>query len=238
MSNETLLLLHAVLGASASAPQGEGWELIEEPSSGLFIAARRVPSRVLEAPDREALLRYAQHVEVLFEVQDVAPLRFGSSAPDVEGAREMVRQRASALQRCLKRVAGCAEIGLRIQLPEPSPPALAPDDELEASASARGSPGLRFLRERQAYWSAQRAREDHARQSAEPFLEALADLAREVAPIEPPARPGHGLSVSMLVGRQDVAGAREVLDEQLAPEQLARVAFHGPFPPYSFCALE
>lgn len=137
----------------------------------------------------------------------VLPVRFGERFGEVADLRAAVRARRSALEASLARVAGCAEIGLRVLGSEP-----------EHEPAATGTEYMQRLRA--------------AGTGPAPALHrALEALSRDVR-ISP--RAGHLLSASYLVPRDRLDEVRHVVETWTAEHRDIPVICTGPWAPFTF----
>ncbi|MGY1640185.1 GvpL/GvpF family gas vesicle protein [Geodermatophilus sp. SYSU D00703] len=167
----------------------------------------------------------------------VLPLRFGTVVQDEDGARRLLDAHGAAARRLLARIADAREWGVRLLRtlePEPALTRSRGDDE-RASAT-----GTEYLARRREALAQRDEAERAAAQAAERLDEVLVPHVREAM------RRGGSTGSSLLLDaaylvtpdreeafRAAVAG----LAEELRPEGLD-VEVTGPWPPYSFAALE
>lgn len=169
----------------------------------------------------------------------IVPLRLCTIYLEVNGVRRLLREHADSLERSLRKVAGCAEWGVKVfgdgALPEDQSE---PEDEGERPAR----PGATYLVQRQR----ERERAERASQlrasCAEAVHERISKLAR-AAISNPPQRPElHGRGMAMLlngaylVANEQVAELQAMIGE-LGAEWEQRgfvIELTGPWPAYNF----
>lgn len=178
--------------------------------------------------ERRDALEHHGLVERICGAQPCLPVRFGTVFGGPLEARASLDQRSVALRAALARVAGMSELALTLLWRELSPTA-----ELEAAAG----PGRRYMEARRAEHVARGARRARAEALVERVITELA--------IERPF-VWHQTCASA-----DVAASLAVLvPTEAAPErkaELTRIAegftdvapvVNGPWPPYTFAAIE
>ena len=191
----------------------DGAPLERRSLEGLELVFSRTSTPPSAEVSREAVLQHAQVVEELAGRSGaILPAQLGHAFRDDGELATAVREQAAQLARCLERVRGCVEFGLRATVAE------------AGDAVPEAETGADYLRVR--LEQARRLDGLVAR-----LHEPLARLARATTRQRRP----DGFSAAYLVARKDVAQFREAatgLDR--APE--ATVVCTGPWPPYSFAS--
>lgn len=166
--------------------------------------------RATPEPTDRNLHRYARTMSALWRrTPALLPVRFGTSARDVEDLREMVRDREPVIRRSLRAVRHRAQMTVRVVTSHSDPP-----------ATIERSSGTSYLRSRQ-------------RERAVPaFTPVRAAVRRWVR--EERVEKHHGVaSIYHLVPRGSVERYRSAL-ERAAQDAGVRIIASGPFPPYAF----
>lgn len=180
----------------------------------------------LEAPaGLEPLLRHEHVVEVLGHFSDaVLPARFATRLPNDAAVITYAECHMDALRSALHRVRDRAEFAVHFAAAPASPP------EPDTPASAEPMTGRDWLARRVA------ARQDDDNLRAVVHA-ALAPLATDAVwrPAEPDRRPA---SAAYLVDKGHICEFRSRLDALGRETDRLRLTLTGPWPPYSFCALE
>jgi hypothetical protein len=191
--------------------------------------------------DASGLKTFAgDHVNVLYEVQDlppgrgvkdvldfgaklqsvaqtgpVLPVRYGSVVADVAELADLVRTREASWAEQLDRVAGHSELIVHLRLPDKeSPPRTGKGQES----------GTEYLRRRAARLHAREAVLVGLLQAVGPRLKDHRSLAAT-----------DGERVALLVPETDVDRVRRAIDQWGASAADLAVKVSGPWPPFSFC---
>lgn len=242
------VLLYAIVERPVSADelpagvQGHPLALLPVASAALWAVVSALPDPVrLHTPEVSDALDYDRALRALHSCTTVLPLRYGTVMNSAQEVAELLQAQATGYHQQLALLSGCDEFGIRA-LPtalswEELPPAPAP------AFTAGGDPGsgTSFLRARQVRYQ----REQAAAAAAESLAGRLGDALRHLACAQhtqyrvsamarqsPPA-----LSMSFLVPRTQ----RE--DFRLAfvacnRREVQPLRLFGPWPPYSFAAIE
>ncbi|MBI2216615.1 MAG: GvpL/GvpF family gas vesicle protein [Candidatus Rokubacteria bacterium] len=219
-SDEALVLPAGVGGAPV--------RLIEE---GSLAAAVSTMAPGDTAPNVARALSFSRVVEALHSAQTVLPMRYGCVCRDEAEVVNRLRGRAGEYAAILRRLDGCAEMGVRILLPlerTPSGPPL--------FVEVGGPSGRDYLMRRAATYAHAEAARCALAVSTEHVRQALGGLAVRTAIDHD--RENAGLStVHFLVRRASVelfrAEFRRI--ERMEP---ARLLLSGPWPPSSFAVPE
>ena len=176
-------------------------------------------------PSEEDLWAHEEVIEALMERGPVLPMRFGSV---VDGERELLdllAERRGEFEAALERVRGAVELGVRAKLAGPVAATAPPGPDAEAG----DRPGTAYLRERL---------EVQRRTEAISTLihERLDDLAR--GSVRRRRDDGGALTSAYLVDRDRVEDFRRRVEGLAADVSGATIVCTGPWPPYSFSALE
>lgn len=219
-------------------------------AAGLTAAASRVP---LAEFGEQALRRNLEdlawletvarkHHEVIESVAHgapVVPMRLATVFHDDDGVSAMLTSRHDDLAAALARVSGRDEWGIKVYAARR--PADAPGT---ASGSASASPGAAYLRRRKSELSASEDARRSAAASAEEIHAVLRDLAAGSL-LRPPQTPqlsgGTGqmiLNSAYLVDTEGADRLRETVESLDRRHGAVRVELTGPWPPYSFAAIE
>jgi hypothetical protein len=194
------------------------------------IGLRWIPHRSLAAavadPRGETLgpLRHAQVLAAIHRRICVLPVQFGTIMDsDVEVA-SLLQARRKDLLRCLDRLAGTCEMGLRISIPCPTTGGGTP----HAATPAAG-----YLARRRTRYEQKDKLEHRACDVIAGCVQGLEGLYRQWRRATP--APPNVLRLAFLVEQQRVAAFRERV-ETLCPscEDERRCTLLGPWPPYSF----
>lgn len=216
-----------------------------EPASHLDHGAVRAWIARPEAPfdtDLESIRAHHAIVEAVWRRTDAClPARFGQTFPDEDALGERLDRRAEHLGRELSRLAGTAEMSVRIvsggaehDAEVGTAPAVVEASDAEVGAPGSG-PGQAYLRARAEALKLGRRREARAEAVAEElrtWMDGSATVrdARLVVP-----RPGTGVaSVAHLVARDEVPAYREALADFSRAHGGWRLVVGGPWPPWSF----
>jgi hypothetical protein len=178
--------------------------------------------------------RHDAVVRALAERSATVPLRLAVICRDDESARERVRAVGARAGELLDRVEGCAEWGVKLF-------AAAPLDEQAATPAASGTA---YLQRRRQALSERDESVDAARTDAAAVFERLAGRARAAVRHRPQDQRLTGvrapmvLNAAFLVDRDAQAGFHAVASELAAQRPPDAFVITGPWPPYSFTALE
>ena len=203
-----------------------GQPLVLCAAAGLGLwATESITARTL---DRQDALEHHAIVERICALGPCLPVRFGTVFADRGAAGHVLAARAEALGRSLDRVAGKTELALTLVWREPPPVAAAVGDF---------GPGRRFLEQRRAE---QDARDRRRARASELSDRLVAELSLDPALVWHEICTSEAVAVSLAV----------LTPSERAPErkaELARIAggfpdvsavVNGPWPPYSFSALD
>jgi len=237
--------LYAVTGKAVPAPPrgvaGETPRCVE--AAGLVAVVGDVP---LDSFGQDALYRNLEdldwlsrvaraHDAVIATLPTVVPIRLATVYRDDARVREVLEQRAADFHRALRRVTGRTEWGVKVfAVPEPVP----------AAASARPESGTAYLARRRAALSRRERLEQRAAEQARDVHIGLAALAVASCdhPLQNRALAGeHTRMVRNLAYLVADDRAPAFADAVTACDQRSdaiRVQLTGPWPPYSFAALE
>jgi hypothetical protein len=166
----------------------------------------------------------------------VLPLRFGTVVPDRSAARRLLAEHAGAAAERLRRIGTTREWGVKLVrtlAPEPVAVGAAPE-------SRAGLTGTEYLTRRKRALHEQEAAERTAAQAAELLEETLRPHVTETLRRGGSPRSSLLLDLALLVPparEAAVLAAAAELRERLEPEAM-EVEVSGPWPPYSFAALD
>lgn len=220
---------HGVLGAQLAWIVGGDLAALVSPV---------VDPAAIAAPSTADLLRYQGVIQQQHEDADVLPMRFGGVLADEEEVRAHLDAQRHEYRRALARVAGCAEMGVRVLLEaEAAAPAPRAGEE---SGPAGGASGAAYLRARQRRYAAEEGRRRRAEDLLQrEILPLVAPHCREhlvQTPPSPSGAPAIG-SFYFLVPRSEVPAFRAALASLLREsiqEGAQQLMISGPWPPYSF----
>lgn len=218
----------AVLASLPSGLRGLGLRVLWE--SGLLAVVSAAPDRqLLTRPQTSDVLAFQKAVAAIAADCDVLPARFGCVLAGETELFAHLRALAPEYQEGLRRVAGCTELGIHIELSEEAEAApTAPSQRAE-------SKGADYLRARQAYYGHVTQAESRLAAAAQEVQASFASLCQE-SYVLPPASAGASRparSVAFLVLRQSVLKFRAHMD-LYKRSAAARLTLLGPWPPYSF----
>ena len=162
---------------------------------------------------QDAVLKHAEVVEQLLgRSRAVLPARFDRPLADEEELNTAVSAAARELERGLRRVRGCVELGLRVIAPS-------------AEAVPKGRSGADYMHARLA--------EERRRQRLLDELDApLARLSEATAPAG--SSGGDAFVASYLVATRNVPAFRKAVDALEEAHPQLTIVCTGPWPPYSF----
>jgi hypothetical protein len=166
-----------------------------------------------------------QHARVLASIHShatVLPMRFGTGVADDEAAIAMLRSYSQQWLRCLDRLDGASEMGLRISLARGEAP---PEPAAATAASA-------YLAGRRARYAWEDRLRGQTAAVAERCVERLRRWCREWRQLAP-AIPGL-VRMAFLVDRDRAAAFRQHAAAVLARHADGSCVVLGPWPPYSF----
>ena len=215
-----MLYLYAIAEPGSAAPARPGLDggpLVVLAESGVAAVCSEHDGAP-PAPTAEAVRAHAAVVEALADAGAALPARYGTAFAGEETLRRELAARSGALRAALARVRGRVELGVRV---------LSPDAQPEQQPAPDGRTYLlRRLEEQR-----------RTRAVADGLHRALAAGAAAAT-----VRVGGGgpllLSSAYLVGRDDVDALREQVDTLAHAHPELEVLCTGPWPPYSFAALE
>ncbi|NKQ52841.1 GvpL/GvpF family gas vesicle protein [Amycolatopsis sp. K13G38] len=251
MSEDRGIWLYTVTGRPVSTPphgvSGEMPRLVE--AAGLVAVVGDVP---LDGFGEDALYRNLEDLDWLSGVArahdaviatvaadgPVVPIRLATVYRDDDRVRAMLEQRAADFHRALRRVTGRTEWGVKMfAVPRPEP------DPAEAGSSRRGA-GTAYLARRRAALAWREEHEQHMAEQADRVHLGLATLAAATRahPLQNRALAGeHARMVRNLAYLVDDK-LKQVFTEAVTACEESNDAIHiqltGPWPPYSFAALE
>lgn len=170
-----------------------------------------------------------------------APLRLATVFLSEDSLRARISEWHDSASAALDRIEGRSEWSVKAYVAPEARPA---EDEQPATSEEGVGAGRAYLLKRRA---ATQRKEDQAREHAEladrmhARLEEAAVLARRLTP-QDPRLTGHTgemvLNGAYLVGNDDVAAFKDVLDKVAGEHPGVRVELGGPWPPYSFASLD
>jgi hypothetical protein len=216
-----MLYLYAITNGSqlpeAAGLRGGSLRAIGE--GDVFAVVSELGGSRIEASEDD-LWAHEAVVESLMET-GVLPMRFGSSVPNEEAARALLRERRQEFREALDRVRGKVELGVR---------AVARSAEEPEPVGAEGAgPGTTYM-------LARLEAERRGVKAAARIHEPLSAIARETARL-PASSPGGVLNAAYLVDRNRVDSFRARVEELGEEIDGAAVVCTGPWPPYSFTSF-
>jgi hypothetical protein len=185
------------------------------------------------APASFGPLDHARLLAAIHGQLTVLPMRYGAVLPDEEAVRRFLGNRREKLLADLDRLAGAAEIGLRIELPQ-NP---LPGEPLAASGSNHShiSPAGYLAARRARYqWHDQLAAQ--AQHAAAACVESLDGLYRSWRRLSP--EPPGFVRLAFLVERTLSAAFAQRVEKFRATQPGRQCKLVGPWPPYSFVGDE
>ena len=196
---------------SLPALTGVGGSLLERRRvSGLELVVSHVAG---DEVTEEAVLRHAEVVEQLLgRSRAVLPARFGRPLAGEEELSAAVGASAPELERGLRRVRGCVELGLRV--------VAAP-----ANPVPKGESGTEYMQ-------ARLAEERRRRRLLDELDAPLARLSEATAPAG--SSGGGAFVTSYLVAAENVPAFRKAVDALQEAHRELTIVCTGPWPPYSF----
>jgi len=171
-------------------------------------------------PTAKLVMAHERVVEAVMARGAVLPLRFGTQLGDEDRLAAVLAARRRELLHALDRVRGHVELGLRV--------IREPDRRTDGGAGERSGRDYLLARVGDHRSAELAARELHAP------LAALADA----SVVRDHAAPPDILVAAYLVDVSRVPDFRRCADELAARQERLRVLVTGPWPPYSFAAVE
>lgn len=228
------LLLYGIAGADAPSTEalaGVGGTRLQAISEeGLTALISAAPERAsLTNPKVEDLLAFQGAIAKVHATADVLPARYGCVLAGEAELRAHLREKRLSYEEALGRIAGCVEMGVRIQLESRRDPAV--------GSLPRPTPtgGADYLRSRQAHHRRIQQAQDDVQRSGAEVAAAFADLARSSHTQQ--SSDGTSLSVSFLVPRASIPAFRARFAEH-ARSAASREFLLGPWPPFSFSSSD
>ncbi|WAL68918.1 GvpL/GvpF family gas vesicle protein [Amycolatopsis cynarae] len=237
-------VLTALTGVSGERPRAvEG--------AGLTAVAGTVP---LESFGEEALRRNLEDldwlaavarahdavVDAVVRARPAVPLRLATVYHDDDRVRAVLAEREGDFRRLLDLVSGRTEWGVKAFL---DPSRLREPEPAASGASGPGA-GAAYLRRKRSQHLAKERAEQIAAEQARAIHEALAALSAEARTHRPQARQLAGNDLPMILNGAYLVddSASSAFAEAVAAQDRAHEAIQlrltGPWPPYSFSALE
>ncbi|MFH0982017.1 MAG: GvpL/GvpF family gas vesicle protein [Planctomycetota bacterium] len=190
--------------------------------------------------------RHERVVEEVMQLSPVLPARFGTVFSSTAVLERLLAKNADKIGQFLEQMAGREEWSVKTFLDVPKAEAWLRTSQAAFDGLLRPgilSPGLRYIRDKQACVHARRRLEDWTRRTAEEVERLLATHAVDVRPLRPQPTGTTGnagkllLNSALLVLKDRAAElherAREI-EVQYADQGLS-LSVSGPWPPYSFC---
>lgn len=183
-------------------------------------------------------------VELAFRHGPVAPLSLATVCFDDAGVRERLRTLHDQVDAVLTRIAGRAEVGVKVYAQAAPEPESAAVGSPGAGAAPGASPGRAYLQRRQSEAARREAASRSLTAAADEVHTALAGgaVASRRHPPQDRRLTGHEgdmiLNSSYLVSAPDVAAFEELARNVSSGRPDLRVEVTGPWPPYSFAGLE
>ncbi|MDQ7782303.1 MAG: GvpL/GvpF family gas vesicle protein, partial [Desulfomonilaceae bacterium] len=145
---------------------------------GLCAAFSEV-SDVAGERDSSALIRHHKVIESFFEQVTVVPFRFQSVMEDVRDLELLLETRGDYYKQVLRRLDGCAEMGIRVMVHD-RPAAHAADSPTgESSSPECSNPGMLYLLRRKDRYSAESLRAEQQERISEEFRTEFAGMFKE-----------------------------------------------------------
>jgi hypothetical protein len=238
---------------AARVPQGLPGATHPEPSlvdDGLFLVTSEVPLDVYGPPQLEPRLRNLDWVAETAVAHEavvehfarrrgavVVPMKMFTMFSSIEKARADVRGRRQAVDRAMRRIAGCEEWGIRVTR-DPAALTRASKRRPPRSKSAPAS-GAAFLAARKAARDAERDSRGASRATANAAFERLRRLARAAQRRDQQPQPGTNppiLEAAFLVpsARRDRFKAEARRQAAVCAAAGAAMVLTGPWPAYNF----
>lgn len=188
--------------------------------------------------------RHHEVIESAARGGPVVPMRLATVYHSDEGVSAMLSSHHGELAEALGRVSGRDEWGVKVyvpprQSPEPGAPAGA-----DPASADPASPGASYLRRRKSELSAGEQARRSAAASAEEIHAVLSGLAAGslLRPPQAPQLSGHTgqmiLNSAYLVDTGRADRLREAVESLANRHRSVRVELTGPWPPYSFAAID
>jgi hypothetical protein len=188
-------------------------------------------------------------IEIIARHGSVVPMRLATIFHDDSSVADMLTQRRDRFTAVLHQVAGRVEWGVKVyaagQDSVPARPVAArAGDAQHAAPGATASPGAAYLRRRRAALSATQDNRRAAQASADAVHAALGSLAT-AAQLRPPQAPqlsGEAarmmLNAAYLVAQDRSPEFAAAADRLAGQHPAVRLELTGPWPPYSFAAVD
>jgi hypothetical protein len=173
-------------------------------------------------------------IERLARTHALVPLRLFTIFSSDARARRTIAAKAPRLNRTLQRLEGREEWVLRIGTPDPA------HQRAGAQLPSQEVSGTSFLRQKAAVVQARRARAQRIRMDTARLVDALEALADVVSLRPPPDGASLLVDAAFLVDRRKRQMFRRALTAHATPllADGCAVSLTGPWPPYSFAAIE
>jgi hypothetical protein len=200
-----VIILYAVTWRDGAPMLDHGTDVVGEGELAMVVGPAPTTTT------REDALAFGRTVEELAATVAVLPFRYGTTAEDVEEARELLREHGSAWAARLQKVEGCAELALRA----------APPHHHQERADSGAAHLNRLVARSRAL--------DAAEGEVADLLTGRCRVVRRLA--------GHEeLRLSCLVERPSVQPVRSALEAWADGRDDLVVSVTGPWAPYSFVA--
>lgn len=164
----------------------------------------------------EALWRHDRVLELAIQRAPALPVRFGTTFANRREALAALGPRAGSFQRQLRRLGGCVELAVRLEV---------------TSQDAQSAPDGR------SYLEAKLSRRRVLSLAADRALPALEELALDSCRLQT-TTDAACVKASYLVRRDDVEGFVEAVRSVAPPDDTVRLSCTGPWAPYSFVNTE
>lgn len=229
-------LLYAILRESATWPvplpaglDGEPVRLIA--AHGLVAAC----SGLTDSPagtDVPCLLAYARTIEQLARRGDALPMRFGCLLESEDQVLVLLCRRQADFRTALDTVGGCAEMGIRLLLPDADIPFV----RTEPLAAPRPG-GASYLADRRALYARKDGQRTAADRTSAALRLGLEGLFVQWRSEESALPEGRILSLHFLVRSSYVPQFRQAY-HRLQEARCDRALLTGPWPPYNFVQVD
>jgi Gas vesicle synthesis protein GvpL/GvpF len=183
--------------------------------------------------------RHHEVIESVAQGTPVVPMRLATVYHSDEGISAMLSSRRDDLAAALARVSGRDEWGVKVYTSPRQAPAPG-----AASGTASASPGAAYLHRRKSELSAGEEERRSAAASAEEIHAVLSGLAAAslLRPPQAPQLSGHTGQVivnsAYLVDAEGADRLRETVEDLAGRHNTVHIELTGPWPPYSFAAIE